>query len=330
MLMVLPIMIIGMNEGLKRVIGMKTTRVILSIAMIAITATMAFSQRSFRKSEVSPSLMTCPSVYPFNIGVKGGILDNYMIYSALSTAQNHFLFSIDGGVTVEWECQPFFSMGLDVMYASRGTRKSFKTEFLVNYSTSDYAYYDYSAKLRGIEVFFPLTFYREIRFPEDLTFIRNNVSKLYLFVGPELYLPMSGHMDWKRYYGDGTIYKEYHIEATKASVRDFYYGFGLGIGFWHKDYHTFFPRNKKRSVSTFFISKVDFSCFIESNTLSKPEMDEVVENVYGWGDLEHETLGKRYGLVFKVTGTFLLPIRHKPSDSCYGIGTKVIYNKSKR
>ena len=52
-------------------------------------------------------------------------------------------------------------------------------------------------------------------------------------------------------------------------------------------------------------------------------MDEVVENVYGWGDLQHETLGKRYGLVFKVTGTFLLPIRRKPSDSCYGIGSKV-------
>lgn len=309
---------------------MKTAKYILLIILMVVITTMAFGQPSYKSSLTASSLMKYPSVYPINVGVKGCIVDNSMLYSAVSTAKTRLLFSFDGGVALEWECMRNFSMGLDVMYSSRGTRKSFKTEFLINYSTSDFAYYDYSAKLRGIEVFLPFTFYKDVHFSEDLTLFRNSTSKVYLFVGPELYVPMSGYMDWKRYYGDGTIYCEYHVDATKTTIRDFYYGFGIGVGFWHKNYHTIFPRDKKRSISTFSISKIDFSCFVESNTLSKPEMDEIVENVYGWGNLQHETLGKRYGLVAKVTGTFILPLRRKPSDSCYGIGTKVIYNKSKR
>ena len=290
--------------------------------MLAVATTMAFGQRAFHRTPATPSLMKYPSVYPVSIGVKGSVTENNMLYSAVSTARDRLLFSVDGGLAMEWECLPFFSMGLDVMYSARGTRKSFKTEFLVDYSTSDFAYYDYSARLRGIEFFIPLTFYKDVRFPEDITFLRNSLSKVYVFVGPELYLPLFGQMDWERYYGDGTVYSEYHINATKTSVRDFYYGVGFGIGFWHKDYHTLFSRNKNRSISTFTISKIDLSCFLESNSLSKPEMNEVVENVYGWGDLDHETLGRRYGLVFKVTGTFMLPVKYKPQSSCSGIGAK--------
>lgn len=58
-------------------------------------------------------------------------------------------------------------------------------------------------------------------------------------------------------------------------------------------------------------------------------MEESVENVYAWGDLEHEELGKRYGIVFKVSGTILLPIKYKPTDSCHGIGVKSKTHKNK-
>ena len=263
------------------------------------------------------SFMKYPSVTPINVGVKGSLVSDFMLYSALNTAKTHPLFSVDGGLAMEWECLSFFSVGLDVLYASRGTKKTFKTEYLINYQTSDFAYYDYSARIRGIEIFVPLTVYKEVYYPENITFLRNSISKVYLFVGPELYVPLRGNMDWKRYYSDGTVYSEYHVEATKTSIRDYCYGIGFGMGYWHKDFHSVYLRNRKRSISTFSISKIDLSCFLESNSLSKPEMDEAVENVYGWGDLEHETLGRRYGLVLKLTGTFLLPIKYKPSDSCH-------------
>lgn len=300
---------------------MKNIRNILFVITMIMASTMAYSQPSFRRPLATSSLMRYPSVHPFNVGVKGGIASDNMLYSAFNTAKNHALFSIDGGITVEWECTQHVSMGLDVMYSSRGTKKSFKTEFLLDYSTSDFAFYDYSANLRGIEVFLPVLFYKDVYFPENMTFVRNSLSKMYLFVGPELYVPMSGNMDWKRYYSDGTVYCEYHVDATTASIRDYYYGLGFGIGFWHKEFHSFTMWSNKRPINAFSITKVDFSCFIESNSLSKQEMEEVVGHVYGWGDLEHETLGKRYGLVLKVSGTVLFPIKNKPSSSCHGVGS---------
>ena len=299
---------------------MKNNKFILLLIAIVVITTITYGQPSFRKPLDSPALMKYPSTLPINIGVKGCFVGNNMIYSALHTAKNHLLFSIDGGIAVEWVCSQSISVGMDVLYSSRGTKKSFKTEFLLNYSDSDFAYYDYSARLRGVEVFLPVSIYKDVYFPEDITFLRNSLSKVYLFVGPELYVPMSGNMDWKRYYSDGTVYCEYHVNASKTTIRDFYYGLGVGIGFLHKEFHSI--GNNRHSFNTFTITKIDFSCFLESNTLSKREMEESVEHVYAWGDLEHEELGKRFGIVFKVTGTILLPVKYKPSDSCYGIGAK--------
>ena len=299
---------------------MRRTKLIMLLVAIVELTTMAYGQPSFRKPLQAPTIMKFPSAIPINIGVKGCLVENNMVYGALNTAKSPLLFSVDGGVAIEWVCSQSISVGMDVMYSSRGTKKSFKTEFLLNYSDSDFAYYDYSTKLRGIEAFLPISIYKDVYFPEDITFLRNSLSKVYVFVGPELYVPMSGNMDWKRYYSDGTVYCEYHVNASKTTIRDFYYGIGFGFGFWHKDYHSI--GNKRRSFNTFTISKIDFSCFLESNTLSVREMEESVEHVYAWGDLEHEELGKRFGLVFKVSGTILLPIKYKPSDSCYGIGTK--------
>ena len=299
---------------------MRSAKFILLLVAIVEAATMTYGQPSFRKPLQAPALMKYPNTIPVNIGIKGSFVEDNMVYSALNTDKNRLLFSVDGGVAVEWECSQNISVGMDVMYASRGTKKSFKTEFLLNYSESDFAYYDYTAKLRGVEVFLPFSIYKDVYFPEDITFLRNSLSKVYVFAGPELYVPTSGSMDWERYYGDGTVYCEYHVDASKTTIRDFYYGLGVGFGFWHKDYHSI--GNKRHSFNTFTISKIDFSCFLESNTLSKREMEESVEHVYAWGDLEHEELGKRFGLVFKVTGTVLLPVKYKPSDSCYGIGAK--------
>ena len=304
---------------------MKNTKFILLLIIIVEVTTITYGQPSFKKPLGDPALMKYPSAWPIHIGFKGCIAENNMIYSALHTAKSHLVFSADGGIAIEWGCSQNISVGMDVMYSSRGTEKLFKTEFLLNYSDSDFAYYEYSARLRGVEVFLPVSVYKDVYFPEDITFLRNSLSKVYLFVGPELYVPMFGNMDWKRYYSDETVYCEYHVNASKTTIRDFYYGLGFGVGFWHKDYHSI--GNKRHSFNTFSISKIDFSCFLESNTLSKREMEESVEQVYAWGDLEHEELGKRIGLVFKVSGTILLPIKNKPSDSCYGIGTKLKMRK---
>jgi len=314
-------MMIGIIK-LKKELDMRHAKFILLVITIVVASTMAFGQPSFRRSLSTPTLMKCPGVYPVNVGVKGCFVHHNMLYSAFHTAKNYANLSVDGGLTIEWECSQNVSVGLDAIYATRGTKKSFKTEFLLNYSTSDFAYYDYSARLRGIEVFLPITFYKEVHFLEDMTSLRNSSSKVYLFVGPELYVPVNGNLDWKRYYSDGTIYSEYHLEATQTTVRVCFYGLGFGIGFWHKNYHSFALRDKNRPINTFSIVKVDFSCFLESNSLSKQEMEETVEHVYGWGDLEHETLGKRYGLVFKISGTVMFPVKHKPSNACSGIGAK--------
>lgn len=263
-----------------------------------------------------------PHVIPVSVGVKGFVSDNYMLYDAVKTAINKPSLSTGGGITVEWEYKKNFSVGLDVLYSARGARKSFRTVFLLNYTTADFAFYDYEAFLRGVELFVPFSYYKDVYFRKNLASMRESSTKLYFFGGPELFVPIKGQMDWKRYYSDGTIYSQYHVEANENTIREFFGGLVLGVGLWHKELYNCrsLMSHKKcySNVGTYYVMKLDLSCIVDGNTFSKKEMKEDVENVYGWGDLDHETLGRRYGLNFKVSATILLPIRNRRSDVCYG------------
>jgi hypothetical protein len=300
---------------------MKNARLYLLLFLASFVGLAAEGQPAYKSPLGLGSAAHLPCTFPITVGVKGIMSDNYMLYDAIKTAINKPSLSTGGGITVEWEYMKNFSVGLDVLCSARGAKKSFRTVFLLNYTTADFAFYDYEAFLRGVEVFVPLYYYKDVHFRENLTSMCNSNSKVYLFGGPELFIPIKGQMNWKRYYSDGTIYSQYHVDATRSTVRDYFGGLAFGVGFWHKEFYNcgslFSPR--KRCVDSYYIMKLDLSCIVDGNTFSEKEMKEEVENMYGWGDLDHETLGRRYGLNFRITATFLLPVRYKPSDACYGV-----------
>lgn len=315
---------------------MKKARLYLLLFLASFVGLGAEGQPAYKRPLGLGSAAHLPCTFPITVGVKGFVSDNYMLYDAVKTAINKPSLSTGAGITVEWEYKKDFSVGLDVLYSARGARKSFRTVFLLNYTTADFAFYDYEAFLRGVEVCVPFYYYKNVYFRKDLTTMRESSTKLYFFGGPELFVPIKGEMDWKRYYSDGTIYSQYHVEANENTIREFFGGLVLGVGLWHKElYNCRSLMSHKKSysdVGTYYVMKLDLSCIVDGNTFSKKEMKEEVENVYGWGDLDHETLGRRYGLNFKVSMTILLPIRNRRADACYGSFQNITntYNNSKK
>lgn len=314
---------------------MKNVRLYLLLFLANFIALVVEGQPANKRPPKSDSSIRFPGAIPVTVGIKGFVSDNYMLYDAVKTAINKPLLSTGAGITVEWEYKKDFSVGLDVLYSARGSRKSFRTVFLLSYTTADFAFYDYEAFLRGVEVFVPFSYYKDVYFRKDLASMRESSTKLYFFGGPELFVPIKGQMDWKRYYSDGTIYSQYHVGANENTIRECFGGLVLGVGLWHKELYNcrslLSHRKSYSDVGTYYVMKLDLSCIIDSNTFSKKEMKEEVENVYGWGDLDHETLGRRYGLNFRVTATILLPIQNRRADACYGNSQNIknTYNSKK-
>ena len=119
------------------------------IGFVFMAVAVSFGQPSHKRAPVVASSSKYPSVFPINVGIKGSLLNNLMVYSALHTAQTPPLIMVDGGVALEWHSFEHLSVGLDVTYASRGTRKTFRTEFLTSYPAEDMSHSFLSATARS-------------------------------------------------------------------------------------------------------------------------------------------------------------------------------------
>ena len=76
------------------------------------------------------------------------------------------------------------SIGMDLSYARRGTRKAFSTELLTSYSTTTHAHVDYTLSMNALELRVPITLW--IGYDETV--------RPYLFVAPRLDLWLGGNV----------------------------------------------------------------------------------------------------------------------------------------
>lgn len=236
-------------------------------------------------------------VSPFSIGVTGSFAANDKIYTAVSKSKLTPYLAPTFGIVAEWNVMNGIAVGLDASYAMRGTNETFATEFLTSYTTTTFARVKYTMAMNGIEIRVPVTCYIG----------RSEVVKPYIYVAPRFNLWLNGNVKWERTYDDESYSPLiYESELNKATVAPFDLGVVAGLGLC--------GRIMLAHAQCFV--KFDISYGIGAlDSFSQKEVDEVV-TFHGWGDIEHETLGKRHLQDVEARLTLLMPLRKPLKGAC--------------
>lgn len=239
----------------------------------------------------------CRNTSSLSIGLTGSFAANDMLYTAVSKAKLTPLWAPTVGVAIEWNTMHLFSVGLDVSYAMRGSNEVFVTEFLTSYSTSTNARVNYSMRMNAVELRLPITCYLGY----------NENFKPYYYIAPRFDLWLNGNLRWERTYDDSSytpLVYESKLNSTTMAPYDF--GAVAGVGICNR-----FMLGRMQ-----FFVKLDLSYSI--SVLSNFSQHEVNQDIpfQGWGDIEHETLGKRYLQNVETRLTLLVPFRNSLKDAC--------------
>lgn len=239
----------------------------------------------------------CRNTSPFSVGVTGSFAANDMAYSAVSQSKLSPFFAPTFGLVAEWNTMQRVSIGLDASYAMRGTNEVFATEFLTSYTTTTFARVNYTMAMNGVEVRIPITYY--LGYGENF--------RPYLYVAPRFDLWLNGNAKWVRSY-DNDSYQPviYETELTNATSKPYDISAVAGVGLC--------SRLMIKKIQFFVKLDVSYGISVLSN-FSQHEVNEDV-TFQGWGDIEHETLGKRYFQNAEARLTLLVPLRKHLKDAC--------------
>lgn len=240
---------------------------------------------------------TCYNTSSLSVGITGSFAANDMFYSAVTKAILSPYLAPTFGFAAEWNTMRRISIGLDASYAMCGTNEVFATEFLTSYSTSTFARVNYTMVMNSVEVRVPITYY--FGYGENL--------RPYLYVAPRFDLWLNGNARWERTYDDESYAPlVYESELNNAIIAPYDLSMVAGVGLCSRIL-------VKRMQ---FFVKFDLSYGL--SMLSNFSQHEVAEDVvfHGWGDIEHETLGKRYLQNVEARLTLLMPLRKFLKDAC--------------
>lgn len=239
----------------------------------------------------------CRNTGSLSMGLTGSFAANDMWYSAVNKSVLTPYLAPTFGVALEWKTMQRIAVGLDASYAMRGTKEAFATEFMTSYSSTTFARVNYVMTLNGIEIRIPVSCYLD--YGENV--------RPYLFVAPRFDLWLNGNARWERTYDDNSYQPlVYETELTKATVMPFDVSAVAGVGLC----------SRFLVSRTQFFVKFDLSYGISVlSNFSQHEVDEDV-TFQGWGDIEHETLGKRYLQNVEARLTLLMPLRKSLKDAC--------------
>ena len=257
---------------------------------------MASMQAQFAKPLKNRNFI-CRNTSPLSIGVTGSFAANDMWYSAVSKAVLSPYLAPTIGLAAEWNTMQRLSFGLDASYAMRGSNEVFATEFLTSFSSTTFARVNYAMKMNAVELRLPITIY----------FGYGENFRSYLYVAPRCDLWLNGNLRWERTYDDSSYAPlVYESELNQATMRPYDLSVMAGVG-----YCTRLMLGRTR----YFIKlDVSYGLSVLSN-FSQHEVDEDIP-FQGWGDIDHETLGKRYLRNVEARLTFLMPLRKPLKDAC--------------
>ena len=241
--------------------------------------------------------LVCSNTSSFSLGVTGSFAANDMYYTAVTKSILTPYLAPTFGVAAEWNTMHWIAVGLDASYAMRGTNEVFATEFLTSYTTTTFARINYRMDLNGLEIRLPITFYLGY----------NDSFKPYLYVAPRFDYWLKGNLRWERTYDDESYTPlVYETEPTKATMRPYDLSAVAGLGLCQRI---------MISHTQFFLKfDLSYGMSVLSN-FSQQEVDETV-TFQGWGDIEHETLGKRYLRNAEARLTLLIPVNKPLKDAC--------------
>lgn len=233
----------------------------------------------------------------FSIGVIGSYAANDMIYNAVSASTMKPFLAPSFGLAAEWNTMQRLAVGMDVSYVTRGDNEAFATELLTSYSTTTFARINYRMSLNGIELRIPVTYY----------FGDGEHLRPYVYVAPRFSFWTGGHSRWERVYDDGSFSSMvFESEVTDAMVSPVDFSATAGLGLC--------SRLKMGRRALFFKFDLGYGISVMSN-FSQGEVNEEVA-FYGWGDIGHEELGKRYLHNVEARLTLLVPLQKPADDAC--------------
>ena len=239
----------------------------------------------------------CRNNGALSLGVTGGFGTNDMVYSAIHSSKLRPWLAPTCGLAMEWNTLRRVSIGLDVLYAKRGTHEILSTEFLTSFTTTATTTVDYTMKMKGIEFRLPITYY--LGYGENY--------RPYLLVAPRLDVWMKGDLRWERSYSDH-LYPTvtYKCALDKATVAPFDFSAVVGVGLCGK---YMLKRTK------FFVkAELAYGISVLSNFSTLEKNQKAV--FQGWGNIEHESLGERRLQNLEARMTLLVPLRKHLKDAC--------------
>ena len=253
----------------------------------------------------------CHNTSPISVGITGSFTANDFMYTEVGKSILTPYLAPTFGLAAEWNAMRRVSVGLNASYAMRGANEVFATEFLTSYTTSTFARIHYTMAMDGVEVRLPITYY--IGYGEKI--------RPYFYVAPRYTLWLNGDARWERTYDDASyepLVYENELDTSAMTPGDLSAVAGVGLC------------NRFRMGRMQFFLKFDVSYGISVlNNFSRserkaeedahsdtPVQDPVNIEIQGWGDIEHETLGKRYLQNVEARLTLLIPLGNPLKDTC--------------
>lgn len=240
-------------------------------------------------------------------GISGGLTGTDANYPSLLDQKQKPRLSYHAGLFLEWRFFDKCSLGLDVFFANRKAGLAFNTPYLINYNETAVTNITYKMSINGLELNMPFTWY----FGKPKTWF-DSYTRFFAFVGPSFFLVFNGSLEWTRtHLIDNQVISSYQVPVSDHSIFPYDYGAVAGLGIVYKQ--------KVRHYH--FIAKCALSYYHGlSDTFSDAEKKLAVAHFYGLGDIQHEILGTRYFRQIRLSISFAMPFRDKPSAACRDFG----------
>ena len=259
-------------------------------------------QAQFAKPLKSRNLNTSNSSF-ISVGITGSYAANDMIYTAMHKGEFRVYHGPTAGIAVEYNTMKNIGIGLDVSYVMRGAKEATSSTFLSSYSTTTTARVNYEMSLKGIEARVPVTLYLG----------SGETVKPYVYLAPRVSLWLGDSIRWKRTYDDASYAPVVYTHAVdKGTMNPYDISVVAGLGVC--------SRIMLGQMPLFLKFDVNYGISVLSN-FSKEEIAAANESsegfvFYGFGDVEHEELGRRHLQNAEARLTILIPIKKRLKDAC--------------
>lgn len=277
---------------------MKKFNIIIALCLMAVLPLQAQFAKPLKSRNINASNNSFISV-----GITGSFAANDMIYTAMHKGEFQVYLGPTAGIAVEYNTMKNLGIGLDVSYVMRGTKEATSSTFLSSYTTMTTARVNYEMSLKGIEARIPVTLYLG----------SGETVKPYVYLAPRVSLWLGDSIRWKRTYDDASYAPVVYTHAVdKGTMNPYDISVVAGLGVC--------SRIMLGQMPMFLKFDLNYGISVLSN-FSKEEIAAANEGsegfvFYGFGDVEHEELGRRLLQNAEARLTILIPIKKRLKDAC--------------